>query len=351
MGHINARGRESFATGEWAEEGSRPPVVKRSLTGRQGVEAVLSQSSPAFVPVVEFRGSAGVRVAVEDVSGIGWHGEKPIKGRKRRRGPRGVITGYSAGARRRLFSDIARLPDRLGPPLLATLTMPGGWGLREAWRASGVPAGYMSFAGDWGEVEAGERAVLVQVLGPDCDPRRHRAMFRAFKERLRREFPGAFGLWRAEWQRRVAMHWHVALWGVERVPRDWLSQSWYETCGSGEVSHLRAGTQIAAARAWNGLGAYLGKELGKGHQAAARAVAELYGSSGRTWGRIAQDRLRAEFLPVERVYVELDQVGPILEAISTDDQGHTWTVDQGAADRVRAVLAGAASPALRSLVA
>ena len=100
---------------------------------------------------------------------------------------------------------------------------------------------------------------------------------------------------------------------------------------------MRAGTQIVAARKARGVLSYLGKELGKSHQAACSAAAAEFGSVGRSWGVINRDGLRARQRDVEVVQVtslELVEIAAEIarrSARAGGGRGHSWRSDPGLA--------------------
>jgi hypothetical protein len=142
-------------------------------------------------------------------------------------GPRGHITEFSKASRRRLQKVLASVDQgRISVPLFVTLTYP-----RE-------------FPGD---------------------PQICNAHLRAFRERLTRRFGKAGCLWRKEYQKRGAPHYHLLLFLA--VPpeqlRSWVSESWYQIVGSGDERHLCAGTQVVRVKSWRGARGYAAKYLGK----------------------------------------------------------------------------------------
>ena len=144
-------------------------------------------------------------------------------------------------------------------------------------------------------------------------------------------------LTRSEWQIRAALHWHLALWGLEirngrdlRAFQKWLSRSWFKCVGSGDERHLRAGTQIVTARKARGVLSYLGKEIGKSHQGACEAAAEEFGSVGRPWGIINRTGLRAHQGEIEVIKVSGLELLEIAVEIARRSlaagggSGHSW---------------------------
>lgn len=96
-------------------------------------------------------------------------------------------------------------------------------------------------------------------------------------KRLRRLHPGVNYFWVLELQERGALHFHLL---VDRfVPKDWLSNSWFEVARSGDELHLKAGTSVQPVRHRNKITSYLcGRYLSKGAQ---KSFAEWV---GRIWG-------------------------------------------------------------------
>ena len=174
-------------------------------------------------------------------------------------GRRGPITGYSANARRRFMREIYRLAARWEYlyPIFITLTLPGK---------------------DWEQID-------------------YKAAFKRWRERLCAFIPGVWGFWVIEYQKRGAVHYHLALdyQAILRVSgsledfQPWVSQSWYESVGSGQEDHLKAGTNVCY---FTRLPVYLAKEMGKhlwpdtDNQAAQR-------HRGRFWGKIGKELIKA----------------------------------------------------------
>lgn len=185
---------------------------------------------------------------------------------------RGCVQGYSPGARRRLMREIHQLAAcwEYLRPVFITLTLPGK---------------------DWEQID-------------------YKAAFKRWRERLRAFVPGVWGFWVLEYQQRGAVHYHLAL-DREEVQRasgslpafqQWVSQSWYESVGSGQEDHLKAGTNV---RYFKKLPEYLAKELGKhlrqdvDNQAAQR-------HTGRFWGKIGKEALKAHQIEHQREVTEAE---------------------------------------------
>src|SRR5205823_1017705 len=129
---------------------------------------------------------------------------------------RGQINGFSFAARRRLLrlcAEVDRRECRL-LPLFVTLTYPSVW-----------PA----------------------------DPADWKRQLDRFFHRLKRGWPDAAAIWRLEFQRRGAPHFHLLVFGLEFLPATWVAAAWYEIVGSGDLKHLQAGTQVVRVKSWRGV--------------------------------------------------------------------------------------------------
>jgi hypothetical protein len=174
-------------------------------------------------------------------------------------GVRGKVTGFSAASRGRAMRGFAKInwPAVRGKVLCVDLTYPGE---------------YSTAGPDWKR---------------DLD---------VFDHRFRRKYPGVAFWWKLEPQRRGAPHFHLIVFGVEWIDKQWLSQAWYETVGSGDVRHLHAGTRVSAIHSRGGVVAYvcgyLTTENGK------NAVPEWWktSSAGRFWGWRGKENV-----PIEKI--------------------------------------------------
>lgn len=102
--------------------------------------------------------------------------------------------------------------------------------------------------------------------------------FAAFLKRLKRTFPKSSALWKLEFQKRGAPHYHLLVFGVPFIARDWLSRSWFQIARTGDERHLRAGTQVQRVKSTRQAISYVAKYVAK--------VAEDVPDShhGRFWG-------------------------------------------------------------------
>jgi hypothetical protein len=116
-----------------------------------------------------------------------------------------------------------------------------------------------------------------------------------FNRRFRRRFERKYGqvpiIWRKEFQKRGAPHFHLLVFldaPISEV-RQFVSSAWYESCGRICPEHLRAGTQVAPVRTWRRVMGYASKYLGK-----VEVLASGVESPGRFWGK-----WNDEFLPIQ----------------------------------------------------
>jgi hypothetical protein len=98
--------------------------------------------------------------------------------------------------------------------------------------------------------------------------------------RVVRKFPRAAGVWKLEPQQRGAPHFHLLVLGVPFIAGTWLSRTWFEVVGSGDVRHLRAGTNVQLARSHKGVLAYAAKYTSKSDA----LPPGWRGGVGRFWG-------------------------------------------------------------------
>ncbi|MDR3406479.1 MAG: hypothetical protein P4L99_28605 [Chthoniobacter sp.] len=122
------------------------------------------------------------------------------------------------------------------------------------------------------------------------------------KNHLARMYPNASFIWKLEPQQRGAPHFHLLLFGVPWVDKNWLSQSWYHVVGSDDERHLRAGTRVEDVRSWNGVMAYAGKNYMGKECVAPRNWPEY---TGRYWGVYGRKNVPQS----EKIEVEMSRQG------------------------------------------
>lgn len=181
-------------------------------------------------------------------------------------GIRGKVCGFSRASRKRML-DLLNSIDRstVSSVLFIDLTYPSAWPQDET------------------------------VWKRDLD---------AFFKRLRRRWPNAAAIWRLEFQKRGAPHFHLLLFGVQRVPKAWLSSSWYQVVGSGDPRHLEAGTRVRRVRSWRGVVSYVTKGMAREHPADR--------DTGRMWGIVGRKNLPIRLLTVPLSWSQWHRVRRVL---------------------------------------
>ena len=136
------------------------------------------------------------------------------------------------------------------------------------------------------------RAVLLTLTYPSeysDDWQEHKLQLKAFRMRLERTYPIDGVLWRLEFQRRGAPHYHlVVVFGrdvnIARFRR-WVSLAWYMVVGSQDPRHLRAGTNVRRLYGPTGkLMRYLSKYVSKRDSGPARQTGRVWG----VWGELPE---------------------------------------------------------------
>lgn len=111
-----------------------------------------------------------------------------------------------------------------------------------------------------------------------------------FSKRFRRRWSSGCFVWRLEFQKRGAPHFHLLVWGASYVELfTWVSRAWYQVVGSGDQRHLMAGTRVEELRDYRGALGYASKYLGKVDQVKYKDVGRWWGIVGRKnipWARL-----------------------------------------------------------------
>lgn len=149
------------------------------------------------------------------------------------------------------------------------------------------------------DANALSRSLFVTLTYPrefPLEPTTLKHHFDAFSKRLRRTFPRSSAIWKLEYQKRGAPHYHLVVMGVPFLARQWLSRAWAEVVGTGDERHLRAGTQVARCFSARKAVTYAAKYVAK--------VADSVPAShrGRFWGAIGRSNLprHRDQWPLER---------------------------------------------------
>lgn len=152
---------------------------------------------------------------------------------------RGNIQTFSAKSRRNLMNLMATL-DRENLPLFVTLTYPKKY----------------------------------------PDPVRSKRDLKVFIQRIKRLWPDVGYIWKLEFQKRGAPHFHLFMWGVDyESALGSISNIWFDVCKTGDPKHLLAGTNVERIRDPRGIMCYASKYLGKVIEE------DLPEELGRLWGR------------------------------------------------------------------
>lgn len=166
--------------------------------------------------------------------------------------------GFSAGSRRRLMRKLGMI-KRSAIPVFVTLT---------------YPAVYSS------------------------DPVRWKRDFDVFCKRLQRRFEKIALVWKLEFQKRGAPHYHLMVWGADYANLlAFCSSAWYQVVGSLDEKHFRAGVRVEKIRSIRGVFSYASKYLGKTEQ--------VIQGVGRFWGVRGEENIPwADLVQVAVTYPE-----------------------------------------------
>lgn len=130
--------------------------------------------------------------------------------------------------------------------------------------------------------------VFITLTYPGTYPKDKETWTEHFNRRFRRRLECRYGrvpvVWRKEFQRRGAPHFHLLVFFDARPSmktlREFVSRAWYESCGSICPEHLFAGTRVERIRSMRGVTGYAAKYMGK-----LETLAPGVESPGRFWGR------------------------------------------------------------------
>lgn len=230
---------------------SLPPPAPGLSTAHIGPRASLGT-------ITRYRGGSYVEV-------------KPPKGSipgRRGGGRRGEIWEFSRASRRRLLKLLNSV-DRTAAPLPYFVTL--------------------TYHNEWPE-----------------DPRDWKEQLKALHKRLKRSYGPHAAVWRLEYQRRGAPHFHLLLFldagqvvanlgesetvhrrRAELKLRNNIAWMWNQIVGPEDVEHLAAGTGVERVKSWRGINAYAAKYMGKLEQ----LQSWHQKSPGRFWGKFGGDLL------------------------------------------------------------
>jgi len=282
---------------------SADPIIRtlEISPGKIGLRAFGLPNQGAVDPL-----PAAILDVFEQMEGVGQM-ELPFDDDDDELGGAGVIREFSARSRRRLREAVAEID----------------WAdaVRSVTEATGRPARLvfvmLSYPGDW------------RRWAPDPDA--CVAHLDALLKRLGRAVVPGVGealrvpcVWKREFQRRKAPHFHAVMVVPQTVGgeplRNWLSRNWYEVVGSGDVRHFRAGTRVDAVRGFDAsdpariasyLAGYLGPDERLGDKEIQHEVPEGWanpsGSVGRWWSVRGVKRVRVEVRISRRQMIEVQR--------------------------------------------
>ena len=162
-------------------------------------------------------------------------------------GRRGEIKGFSSASRRRLINFLFSLEHP--PEVMVTLTYPEKW---------------------------------------EADYHKWKRDLDVFFKRVARKFPEYWFVWKLEFQKRGAPHFHLlGSFGkgvvVNQALKEWVSRAWYEVVNSGDEKHLLAGTNVEVLDSNKKVRAYVCKYVSKEDVPKAEDGKEI--KVGRWWGK------------------------------------------------------------------
>lgn len=164
---------------------------------------------------------------------------------------RGTIQGFSSASRRRLIRKISRLER--SKAVFLTLTYPA----------------------DFPDAQAAKTHL------------------RTFWKRIYRRHPEASAIWRLEFQKRGAPHFHLIVFNLPFIGKEIIRQWWAEIIGHGTDEPLF--TRIEMIRSWRGVMSYASKYLSKVDDIADMALSgfniDAYLTAGRFWGMFNKEKM------------------------------------------------------------
>lgn len=204
-----------------------------------------------------------------------------IDGGQRGGGKRGQVRGMSRQARGRLMELIASVDRRVDPRLWLFLTLT-------------YPAEYPH------------------------DPTVYKRHLDTFFKRLYRLDNHAAAIWKLEYQRRGAPHYHVLLCGRTFLDHRWLRRAWFEVVGSADDNHLVAGTQVDSIQTWHGVTHYAAKYVAKSD------VPGDVVHTGRVWGVHNRACLPIEGNDLPLLWAEFHQLRRLMRRYSRGAKLMPW---------------------------
>ena len=154
-----------------------------------------------------------------------------------------------------------------------------------------------------------ESVLFITLTAPamgwrDVPGHKWKARLNNFLTQLRQKYgaKGLCGIWRLEFQRRGAPHFHLVTYNTF-ICKDWVAEKWNTICGINlsfkeKQKHLQAGTQVAIAREWNAINDYFSKTMAyvakksENWRIKDESVLDWMKSFGKHWGVIGRDMIK-----------------------------------------------------------
>lgn len=136
--------------------------------------------------------------------------------------------------------------------------------------------------------KAGGLPILVTLTYPDefpTDGPTTKGHLDAFLKRLYRFNSEVSAIWKVEPQKRGAPHYHLLVFNMRYLPKDWVATAWASVVDSGDAKHLHAGTRVEQVYTYKGVVSYATKYICK------RVEDDKNWTVGRWWGVHNRKRL------------------------------------------------------------
>lgn len=194
-------------------------------------------------------------------------------------GQRGVVSGFSESSRSRMMKKISQLSKNI-LPVFVTLTYPAEFPV--------------------------DRDIYKYHL-------------HAFFMALKSHYPKFGAIWKLEFQKRGAAHYHLLLWGVPLAERDLIARLWCQVVGSQDRQHLawhlgQLGNGndhcVQEIRSWGGVVSYAAKYMSK--------LPEVQESGEYITGRIWGVRGIIPLSPILQFRVDLNVALDFKKAVCAD---------------------------------
>jgi hypothetical protein len=138
----------------------------------------------------------------------------------------------------------------------------------------------------------------------------------AFDKRFHRKYPDGHYYWKLEPQKRGAPHFHLLVFGPERIDRKWLKDAWFEIVGSNDVHHWHFGAYEQKLKSWKQVGAYCSKYCAK------TIEDDSWGEPGRYWGIKRRENRKENVQRVPVNEVELFKVRRLFKRLIRAANGY-----------------------------